>query len=103
MRGVWLCVVAAGAAGLAIGGPRPSIANIDREPAMVRESDDDEDEEVEENTERKSSDETSAQRTRMDPAAVSLDPDVVAEHALFFSGADIWRNGLFSHSGLFWA
>ena len=28
---------------------------------------------------------------------------MVAEHVLFFSGADIWRNGLFSHSGLFWA
>jgi hypothetical protein len=35
----------------------------------------------------------------MDPAAGRLDPDMVAEHVLFFSGADIWRNGLFSHSG----
>ena len=103
MRCVGVCVAAAVAAGLAIGGPRPSIANIDREPAMVQDSQDDEDEEDEESTENKPSDESSAQQARMDPAAGSLDPEVVAEHVLFFSGADIWRNGLFSHSGLFWA
>ena len=103
MRCVGVCVAAAVAAGLAIGGPRPSIANIDREPAMVQDSEDDDDEESEESTESKPSDESSAQQARMDPAAGSLDPDMVAEHVLFFSGADIWRNGLFSHSGLFWA
>lgn len=27
----------------------------------------------------------------------------LAAHFLFFSGADLWRNGLFSHSGLLWA
>jgi hypothetical protein len=103
MRCVRVCVAATVVAGLAIGGPQPSIANIDPEPALVQDSDDDDDEETEESTESKPSDETSAQHTRIDSAAVSLDPDVVAEHALFFSGADIWRNGLFSHSGLFWA
>ena len=81
MRCVWVCVVAAVAAGLAIGGPRPSIANIDPEPAMVEDSEDD-DEESEESTESKPSDESSAQQTRMDPAAGRLDPDMVAEHVL---------------------
>ena len=62
MRCVGVCVAAAVAAGLAIGGPRPSIANIDREPAMVEDSDDDDDEESEESTESKPSDESSARQ-----------------------------------------
>ncbi len=98
MRCVGVCVAAAVAAGLAIGGPRPSIANIDREPAAVEDSDDDEEEE----NERTEPESSARQDTRIE-VPVNLDPDLVAEHALFFSGADIWRNGLFSHSGLFWA
>jgi len=35
-------------------------------------------------------------------AEIAADEQTAA-HVLFFSGADIWRNGLFSHSGLFWA
>ena len=26
-----------------------------------------------------------------------------AEYLLFFSGADLWRNGAFSHGGFLWA
>jgi hypothetical protein len=34
-----------------------------------------------------------------DPAA----PEAAATHFLYFSGADIWRNGYFSHGGFLWA
>jgi hypothetical protein len=99
MRCVRVCVAAAVAAALAMGGLRSSIANIDRAPATLQDNEDDEDDEIEENK----NDQSNAHRTKMDPVAGSLDPEVVAEHVLFFSGADIWRNGLFSHSGLLWA
>jgi hypothetical protein len=59
MRCVGVCVVAAVAAGLAVGGPRPSIANIDLEPAMVEDSEHD-DEESEDSTQSKPRDESSA-------------------------------------------
>src|SRR4051812_36995235 len=102
MRCVGVCVAAAVVAGLAIGGPRPSIAEIDR--MVVQDSDDeDEDAENEERTETKSSASQAESPGRIDPAAANLDPDLVPGHVLFFSGADIWRNGLFSHTGLFWA
>lgn len=106
MRCVGVWVAAAVAAALAIGGPRPSIAKMNKAPAVSQDSD--EEEECEENTEDNNCDESGAQeatssRSEPDPTPGNLEPDLVPEQMLFFSGADIWRNGLFTHSGLFWA
>jgi hypothetical protein len=116
MRGVGVLVAAAVAAVLAVGGLRPSIAQIEKESAVAQDSDDDDEEMCEENTEDVECDESSeikesnesktpqhaASRRKSEPPA-NINPDLVPEHLLFFSGAEIWRNGLFSHSGLFWA
>jgi hypothetical protein len=102
---------------LAIGWARPSVANIEKEAEITQDSDADEDDECEENSEDNECDESAqlkerngstvqqhtASRRRAEPAVASIEPDLVPEQILFFSGADIWRNGLFSHSGLLWA
>src|SRR3954468_3513474 len=107
MRGVGVCVAAAVAAVLAIGGPRPSVAGIEKEAAIAQDSDNDDGEECEENSADEECAESTAQQNgggrKADPGRSNLDPDLVPEHVLFFSGTDIWRNGSFSHSGLFWA
>jgi hypothetical protein len=118
MRGVGVCVVAAVAAVLAIGGPRPSFADIQKEPAVAQNSDDEEqDEECEENTQDQDCNETTEikesneghveQHTPVRSKAASqpaiIERDLIPEQLLFFSGSEIWRNGLFSHTGVFWA
>jgi hypothetical protein len=107
MRGVGVCVAAAVAAVLAIGGPRSSIAGIEKEAAIAQDSDNDDDEECEENSADEECAESNAQQNdagrKADPGGSHLDPDLVPEHVLFFSGTDIWRNGAFSHTGMFWA
>lgn len=111
MRGVGVRVVAAVAVLLALAGQRSSFANIEKEPAAAQDSEDDEDEdgdESEESREDKEDVESGApqptsSRRKANSAAAIIEPDLVPEQILFFSGADIWRNGLFSHSGLLWA
>jgi hypothetical protein len=108
MRCVGVCVAAAVATLLAVGGPRPSIAQVDKEPAVAQDNQDGEDEDGEQSAESEHIAQVSAWRSaddrgKTDSAAAYVDPDIVPEHVLFFSGADIWRNGLFSHSGLLWA
>ena len=119
MRGVGVWVVAAVAALLAVGGARSSFASIEKEPAIAQDSneEDEDDEQCEEDTEGKECDE-SAQTNESDesrvqqptsrprktnPAVANIERDLIPEQILFFSGADIWRHGLFSHSGLLWA
>src|ERR1043165_6330578 len=111
MRGVGVCFVAAVAVLLALAGQRSSFANIEKEPAAAQDSEDDEDEdgdEIEESREDKEDVESGApqptsSRRKANSAVANIEPDLVPEQILFFSGADIWRNGLFSHSGLLWA
>jgi hypothetical protein len=96
---------------LAVCGPRASFANIDKESAVEQDTDDDEDEdsdESEDGTDDKAGGESAVQQSNQNrgktgQAAARIESDLVPEHVLFFSGTDIWRNGLFSHSGLFWA
>jgi len=108
MRRVGVCVAAAVAAVLAVGWARCSFASFEKEATLAQESDDDEEEECEESTDDTDCAESGAQQTsdrhgKPDPAQSNIAPDLIPEHVLFFSGADIWRNGLFTHSGLFWA
>lgn len=104
MRCVWVCVAAAVAAALAIGGPRPSVAAVDAKPEIAEDSNDDEsDETADEATAGSKPSLKKRSRGHEDRATSTPDRDAVAEHLLLFSGADLWRNGLFSHSGLFWA
>ncbi len=106
MRCVRVCVAAALAAALAVGGPRPSIADAKLEAAEDSNKDET-DEENDEDADEQPAGSKPKVNTRnggyKDWATSTPDRDVVAEHLLLFSGADIWRNGLFSHSGLFWA
>src|SRR3954447_19462268 len=108
MRGVGVCVAAAVAAVLAIGGPRSSFAQIEKEAAAAaQDSDNDDDEECEQNSADEECAESTAQQNdggrKADPSRSNLDPDLIPEHVLFFSGTDMWRNGAFSHTGMFWA
>jgi len=118
MRCAGICVVAAVAALLAIGGLRSAFANMDKEQTAANESDDDQEEECDEGTEDdecadstevKESDKRRIQPAsdnrgrKPDPIFGNIERDLIPEQILFFSGADIWRNGLFSHSGMLWA
>jgi len=84
---------------------------MEKESEVAQDSDDDEDEDGDENEEgaedKESGENTLQQKTQSrrkgDPAAANIEPDLIPEHVLFFSGTEIWRDGLFSHSGLFWA
>ena len=104
MRCVGVCVAAAFAAALAVGEPRSSIASTDTKQEVAEDSDDEESDETDDE-ERAEAEANRKRRTRETkiPATSTPDRDAVAEHLLLFSGADLWRNGLFSHSGLFWA
>jgi len=117
MRGVGVCVAAAVAAVLAFGGPRFSFAQIGKEAAVAEDSKGEEDEACDENTDDEECDESTdsketdersvQQRThggrKAAPVAANIERDLAPEHILFFSGTEIWRDGLFAHSGLFWA
>ncbi len=98
-------VLAVVAAALAAGGPRLAIANIDEVPKAAEDSTDDADDEEEEDEEvpENTADGKAQGRGSENWGASNPDPELVAQHILVFSGADIWRNGLFSHSGLLWA
>ena len=120
MRCVGVAVAAAAVvAALAAGGPRYSFANMEKEAVAAQDSDEDDeqDEEVDDETdedEQRADDREYAKsapkkkteaRRKTEPAEAkpNIERDLVPEHVLFFSGAEVWRHGLFSHSGIFWA